>query len=198
MLATIQDLIDITGQSYTDDQVWQLTTLLNIASRQIQKETGQKIERMSHVWLPRYQRKLKVPEFPNPVITSVKDVTGNSLNYFFDGYEYIWITNPALISFDFTPYLFALEYRLEVTYEAGYEIIPADIKAICCQMVLRAYGADPTKSGMTQESITNYSYQQGQAAAAGAIGMLPIEKDALSGYKRVRGPVSMRGTSSVY
>lgn len=191
-LATIQDLIDITGQSYTDDQAWQLTTMLESASREIQKETGQKIERMTHVWKPRLAVKLRVPQFPDPSITSVKDVNGNSMPYYFDGVENIWVTNPALVAFDFTPYLFAQEYRLVITYEAGYEFIPDDIKAICCQMALRAFGADPTRSGFTQESITNYSYQQGQAAAAGAIGMLPMEKGSLEKYKRVRGPISMR------
>lgn len=194
MLATIADLMDITGQSYTDDQVWNLNMLLGISTREIQIETGRLLERQVLVWQPTFAWNYKLPEPVRPVIISVKDSMNNDLSYTQIGVDKVYITNPSLINFELnvSPFYLA-NTTVTITYEAGYEIIPPDLKAICCQMVLRAYGADPLKSGMTQEAITNYSYQQGQAAAAGAIGMLPMEKSALRRYKRPVGSISMKG-----
>lgn len=186
--------MDITGQTYTDDQVFNLTSLLTVASREIQVETGQYIERKEHTWTPIFKPRVRLPQAPNPVVASVKDPNGTDIAYLFDGVEWVYISNPSLVQWDYNVNPFWLDRaRATITYTAGYEIVPADIKAICVQMALRAFGADPTKSGFTQEAITNYSYQQGQAAAAGAIGFLPIEKQALSKYRRIVGPISMRG-----
>lgn len=193
MLATIADLMDITGQTYTDDEVWTLNTKLHSASREIQKFTGQKLERQTHIWKPKPVYVLRIPQMPDPVITSVMDSSSNIISYEFDGVETIYILNPG-IAFDFNPFVItSLSQRMVITYEAGYEVIPDDLKQICVQMAVRAFGADPLKSGMTQEAITNYSYQQGQAAAAGSIGMLPMEQSSLIKYKRVYGSISMRG-----
>ena len=192
MLATINDVMDTTGQSYTDDEVWTITTKLKAAGREIQKYTGQKLERQVHTWKPKFCSKLTIPQMPDVVITSVKDVNANDVTYSFDGVDTLYLTNPSLIAFDYNPFfLTSVGNRFTIVYEAGYDVIPADIKSICVQMAMRAFGADPTKSGMTQESITNYSYQQGQAAAAGAIGMLPMESDSLEPYKRLRGPIEL-------
>lgn len=186
--------MDLTGKTYTDDQVWQITTQLSAASREIQKYTGQKLLRQAHIWKPKFCAELRIPQMPDVVITSVKDVNANNVAYSFDGVDTLYVTNPALIAFDYNPFILTgFSNRLTVVYEAGYDVIPSDVKAICCQMAIRAFGADPMKSGMTQESITNYSYQQGQAAAAGPIGMLPMESDSLEPYKRIRGPIEMRG-----
>ena len=191
MLATINDLMDITGKSFSDDEVWQLTAMLRTASREIQKYTGQKLERQTHIWHPKFGHQLHIPQMPNVSITSVKDANNVNLNYFFDGVDILYVSNPNLLAFDYNPFFYGTLMRLTITYQAGYDIIPDDIKAICCQMAMRAFGADPLKSGMTQEAITNYSYQQGQAAAAGSIGMLPMETSSLEVYKRIRGPIEM-------
>ena len=195
MLATIADLMDITGESYADDQVWKLNTLLGIASREIQVQVGRKLERQMLVWQPPFRYRYKIQEPINPVIESVRDASGNDIYYTFNG-EFIYLANPGLVNafeINITNPWFLENSRVTITYTAGYVIVPEDVKAICCQMALRAYGANPLKSGMTQEAITNYSYQQGQAAAAGAIGMLPIEKDALRRYKRYGVAISMAG-----
>ena len=188
-LATIADLMDLTGNSYSDDEIWRLTSLLGVASREIQKFTGQKLERMVHTWKPFYSSWLTVPQMPNVAITSVKDGNGNDVTYQFDDVDTIWLNNGYPIRLDLE--LGIPTTRLVIVYTAGYEFIPDDLKAICCQMALRTFGSDPLNSGKTQESITNYSYQQGQAAAAGAIGMLPMEQSSLLAYRRPRGPIRM-------
>lgn len=188
-LANINDLMDITGESYTDDQVWRLTTLLGNASRAIQVYTGQKIARQTHIWRPKVAWTLHIPQMPDVEITSVQNSNSQDVTYTFDGYDTIWLTNPIFASFEVDPILPISLNRLIVTYVAGYDFIPEDIKNICVQMAMRAYGSDPAKSGYTQEAVTNYSYQQGQAAASGAIGMLPIEMQALLKYKRHFGPI---------
>lgn len=193
MLVQIADLMDVTGNTYTDDEVWRLTTLLNTASRKIQLYTGQILVRQTHVWKPRIAYSLRLPQMPNAEITSVTTLEDEALSYTFDGVEFVYVTNPSLIRFDLAPLCYPA--RVKITYEAGYEFIPQDIKSIACQMALRAYGVDPTKSGMTQESISNYSYQQGSTAAAGAVGMLGQEKEALKNYRRVVGSINMIGTT---
>lgn len=129
MLATIADLMDITGNTYTDDEVWRLTTLLNTSSREIQNYTGQILERQSHLWKPRIAPRLRLPQMPEASITSVTDMNDTAIPYEFDGVEYLYVLNPSLIRFDYTPFAY-YPMRLKVTYTAGYEFIPQDIKAI--------------------------------------------------------------------
>jgi len=183
-LALIADVMDITGETYSDDETWRLNNLLHIASREIKVFTGQKLERVSHTWKTPFRTKLLLPQGPDPEITTVRDLDGNDVTYSFNGYDTIYISNPGLVQFDLEPFFYSFGTLITVNYIAGYEFIPDDLKAICVQMALRAYGANPLQSGKTQESVTNYSYQQGQAAAAGAIGMLPMEQAALLPYKR--------------
>lgn len=190
-LATIADVMDLTGKSYTDSEVWQLSNLLETATKRITNYTGQMFTRQEHVWKPRSAWKFTFPQRPDVEIVSVQDTDGNDLDYTFDGVDTIWIGNPSLIRFDLDP-LANLLPRIVLTYVAGYEIIPMDVIGVCVQMAVRAFGADPAKSGFTQESITSYSYQQGSTAAAGAVGMLPAEMEALKIYRRMAKPIVSR------
>lgn len=185
-LADISDVMDLTGKEYTDSEVWQLDTLLGVASREIQLETGQTFEYGVHVWKPqRNSWKYVLPQRPVASVTSVTDIDGNAISYTFDGVDTIQISAVGLIRLDLDP-IASWAPRIVITYVAGYEIIPDDIKAIAIGMSLRAFGAEAEDSGLTQEAITSYSYQRGQAAAAGAIGMLPLEKSALRFYQLPR------------
>lgn len=71
------------------------------------------------------------------------------------------------------------------TWTHGWEVVPAEIVAVAAQMAGRAYGTNPTETGVQQESLGSYSVTLGSAAASGAVGMLPHEKAILDLHRGV-------------
>lgn len=71
---------------------------------------------------------------------------------------------------------------LDVTYTHGIDPVPDEIVALVCQVAARALGVEPDQSGVSQETISGYSYTLGSAAAAGGLGLLPAEKEVLADY----------------
>jgi hypothetical protein len=183
--------MDVTGQEYTDSQAWQISELLEISSRKVQLETGQKFTSQTHTWMPKsVHHSYVLPQRPVTSITSVKNTDGNDIEFLWDGLDTVYLTFSSLLRFDLEPLVYSVA-RIVIIYTAGYMVVPEDIKGICIQMALRAYGTRPEDSGITQEAITSYSYQRGQASAAGAIGLLPLEKEALRRYRVMQRSVRM-------
>jgi hypothetical protein len=77
--------------------------------------------------------------------------------------------------------------RFNVTYEHGYEegAYPDDVVAVVCNVAARTLGHPREDSGVTQQSITNYSESFGVTGAAGPVGLFDDEKAALMHYRRV-------------
>ena len=59
--------------------------------------------------------------------------------------------------------------------------------AVVCQIAARAFGRPADQTGVSSETIGQYSYQVGGAAAAGPVGMLADERAVLDRYRRVGG-----------
>lgn len=192
-LATVADAVDRSERSFTDEQVWRLATLLDDSSKAIRNYTSQHFNRKQHIYKPRTDWKIVLPQRPDVQLISIVDPNGNPItNYQYDGVDTIVLGSNTLYRFDLEPFMASELLRIVITYVAGYgsgassehESIPDDIIGVCCNMALRALGTTPEDGGLTQEAITNYSYQRGQASAAGAVGMLPLEKEILNRYRR--------------
>lgn len=177
-LASVQDVLDRSNMdSFTPEEESRIQALLTDATAKIRVYTGRQL--VSGTYVQKSNSALiTLNETPVTSITSVKDYLGAEVEYFFDDVDSI---TAAYTPFD-TFYQSHLT-KFTVTYVGGPASAPDLVVAICCNMVLRAFGLDPRDSGTTGESIQGYSYQRGTVGASGPLGLLDPEKDALKEFK---------------
>ena len=184
-LASLQDAFDRLGTSLDTDAAARLYVLLEDASAAIRLYTGQDFTRQSRVDLVKPDcGRIRLSQRPVISITSLTDKDARDVSYSWDGKSMLYVNGiNALNIWELVPYRNPSTDWLTVTYECGYEVIPAPVVAVCCQMALRAHGKSPTTTGYQSEVIMGYNYTLGQAAAAGGVGVLPQEKELLSKYQ---------------
>lgn len=73
-----------------------------------------------------------------------------------------------------------------VVYDHGYAVIPAEVVAVVCAMVLRVLSSPSPVEGIVTEKIGQYSYglQQGAGANGLAVRMTEDDKTALTRHRR--------------
>jgi len=129
---------------------------------------------------------IRLPQLPVASVSSVVDPNANAVLYTFDGIDRIYTSTNVPDSFTFEPWSTPLRV-LTVTYVHGYDDIPDDIIGVVCSMVSRALGVNPTAAAVVQEAVGPFSRSVGSIGAAGAIGLLPAERETLDRYRIVGG-----------
>lgn len=192
-LATPQQVIDLAETDPTDGT--RVAFLLEAASAAVRRYTGQQFTRSATTERLRVGRndRLRLPQRPVNAVTTVETPTGIGLaegsTWVFDGIDELWFSCRPWVGLWYPPGVPA--DVVDVTYDHGYDETPADVVAVVCGIVLRAYGSPSEQGGIVQESITNYSYGRGSVGAAGAVGLLPDEKRALDVFRRVGGTITL-------
>lgn len=177
-LATTEDLEARLGRSLTAEEAARAPSLLADASGAVRVRARQPlVETTSTARLRVRGTKVRLPRRPATAVDAVADVDGNALDFTWYAGQVVTLTG------------YPLGGWVDVTYTHGYPAGDerlAPIVGVVCAMVLRALGVKPTDAGIVQESVGNYSYTVGSAAAAGAVGMLEAEAaivDAFAGPK---------------
>lgn len=187
-LASTDDFEARLGSTIADEDRAQ--ALLDDASAAVQAYTGQAIEETTYTAFRIQARNgvARLPQRPVTAVSAVVNVDGDTLDFTWDAGQVVNLGGLGfpLNSFEVEPFRNRRPY-VDVTYTAGYATIPGDIVAVVCQAAIRAYGVDPQQAGLTSESIAGYSYSVGSAAASGAVGLLPAEKEILDRYRVVGG-----------
>lgn len=183
-LATVEDAIARLGRELTPEQAARVTALLDDASSVIRIYTG-RIFGEADVTLTLPVR-LGVVTLSDDVsgVVSVETLDGVAVAYDWDGRRRVYVGTPW--QFDVEP--LSTSTSLRITYTRTDPVSDtglALLRAVACQVAMRAFGRDATDSGMQQESISGYSYTVGAAAAAGAVGLLPDERRALDRFRRI-------------
>jgi hypothetical protein len=200
LLATPLDVAARLGRDLTQAELLRLPALLQDASAKVRNYTGRTFTQAeTTVRLRVNNGRVKLPQRPVVSITSVKmlnrdGTVGTTLaGWFWDGLAEIATASPSQIANG--PWFPNDRYRIvEVTYTHGYSTVPADVLAVVCSIATRALGRKPEDAGLTSESIGggDYTYTVGSAGAAGPLGMLPDERDALDVYRQQAGVTWMR------
>lgn len=179
-LATTDDLAGRLGRELTDAETDQAELLLADASASVRAYTGQQFTQLEVTSRIRVRGGVvRLPQRPVAAVASVADPDGNDLEFTWYAGDRITLSSPWAATW------------VDVTYTPGYEEIPADIVAVVCQIAGRAFGRPADQTGLASETIGQYSYQVGGAAAAGAVGMLADERAVLDRYRRVGGTASV-------
>lgn len=193
-LATSDDVVGRLGRALTTSEVVRIDALLTDVSSAVRAYTGQTFtSEETTALLTIRNREVRLPQHPVTAIGAVEDGLGNSL-------PFIWLDGDVVISLVSASYLNSWELNVlpgtrigkaAVTYTHGYATIPDDIVGLVCQIVGRALGTPSTDAGKTSETITNYSYTIGSAAAQGAFGIMDEEKRLLDRYRFLAAPAAM-------
>jgi hypothetical protein len=170
-LATVPDLEVRLGQTLDANRA---AALLDDASAKIRSYTGRTFtQATSSVTVDICCNKATLPDGPVLSITSVT-VDGQAVSYTRVGRKLTIIGG----------YLSAV-----VVYVHGYAEVPADIRAVVCQIAGRAYGANAQDSAVQTESLGSYAVGFGAAGAAGPLGMLNDERAVLDRYRSPAAPI---------
>lgn len=194
-LATVADLEARSGLSF--DPPVRAEALLDDASAMVRSYTGQDFTLVEDdvVVLPVARGRISLPQRPaqNPsaisaiLLQSVALVTGG---WQFDGIDCVYIGAPTwAINGPTIPCEF---HTAQVTYSHGYSVIPGDVVAVVCQMVLRVLQSPAATPGLRSEQIDDYQYALGGGLTSGTIALVPEEKVTLNRYRRRSGSVVLR------
>ena len=69
-----------------------------------------------------------------------------------------------------------------------FDPVPPVVLAVVCQIAARTFGSTPEANGIQAETAGPFTVQYGSVGAAGSVGLLPSEREALHRY-RVRAGV---------
>lgn len=179
-LASADDLAGRLGRTLTAAETDQVELLLADASAAVRTYTGQQFTQVEITSRIRARGGVvRLPQRPVSVVASVADPDGNDLDYTWYAGDRVILSSPWAATW------------VDVTYTPGYEETPADIVAVVCQIAGRAFGRPADQTGLSSETIGQYSYSVGGAAAAGAVGMLDDERAVLDRYRRVGGTANL-------
>jgi len=185
-LATVEDVeaLGVTPGTVTDE-------MLEQASARFRSEAGHAITAQEYVQVLRPSGTLvKIPRTPVTAIDAVRmlalDGTAGEqvVGWSFDGIDLIdlsgltgdvWLNGP-----------YRWQGNVQVTYTAGYDPIPEDVRWAVAAMVKRAVEAGT--AGVVSEAIGDYSRSFGGYTASGAFSMTSDERATARRYRpRVTG-----------
>lgn len=186
-LATTADVEERLGRSLTSAETDRIDALLADASATVRTYTGQQFTKATTTDKLRIRNGvIRLPQRPVASVSSVVDPNANAVLYTFDGIDRIYTGTNVPDTFTFEAWSTPLNV-LTVTYVHGYDDIPDDIVGVVCSMASRALGVNPTAAAVVQEAVGPFSRSVGSIGAAGAIGLLPAERETLDRYRSVGG-----------
>lgn len=192
-LATVADLEARLGRSLDGGaETARAETLLDGVSARVRTYTGQQFDLATddEQRLRVRRGRVRLPQRPVVAVSAIADVDGNDVEHTWHAGDVVHLAALGSVPrFDVEPYANGGPTWVDVTYTHGYATIPDDVVEVVCSMTLRAFGSDPSASGITQEAVEGYSYSMGAAGAAGAVGMLADEKATLDVYRRKGGTI---------
>ena len=178
-LATAEDVEVRLGRDLTVDETTQIEAILADVSAAIRAYIGQDITAGTSTdeRIRARGASVRLPQRPVTAVDSVKSVDGGS------AISFTWYAGDIID-------LGCAQSTgwVDVTYDHGFEEVPADLVALTCNIALRVFGTPAEQGGLQSESIGTYSYSIGGAAAAGPIGLLDDERSLLDdSYRRALG-----------
>ena len=183
-LATLEDVEERLNRTFDANEAMQVTHLLNDVSAAVRSYIGQSVNSAAQTSRLRVRNgAVRLPRSNVTAVAAVEDVDGNSIDFTWDAGQVVTLGRSFVDGWSTEPTRSAYTW-VDVTYTAGWSTVPADLVAVVCQMVGRAFGRPADATGLTSESIAGYSYSVGGAAAAGPLGMLADEKAVLDRYRR--------------
>lgn len=182
-LATLDDLNRRLKTVVASSDVVRADSILTDVSASVRRFCGQDFTQATTTDRLAVRRgRVRLPQWPVTAVSAVADINANPVLFSWVDGDIVTLSQ-NLDSFTFEPWSNGFTH-VDVTYTHGYAILPDDIVGIVCQIAARVLGSPPEQSGKQSEEIGDYSYSLGAAAAAGPVGLLPAEREALTAFRR--------------
>ena len=187
-LANLTDLQSRLKTGIASDDTTRANAALTDVSAAVRRFCGQDFTQSTTTDRLRVRRgQVRLPQWPVTAVSSVVDTNSNTVLFSWTAEDIVTLTQ-NLDTFSFEPWEGGFRW-VDVTYTHGYATLPDDLVAIVCQIAARVIGAPPEQSAKRSEEIGDYSYTLGAAAAAGPVGLLPSEREALRSFCRPGSPI---------
>lgn len=179
-LATLEQLTDRITTTVDPDRA---AAALDDVSAAVRSYTGQTISAAINTERLRvHGYKVRLSQRPVTDVATVVDIDGNDVGYLWDGLDIVALRTSTVRAFDYDQLVSTTV--VDVTYDSGYDVVPDDIVAVVCNVAARALAEGPEMSGVTQESVANYSVSFGAIGASGPLGFFTAETRVLDRYRR--------------
>lgn len=175
-LANVKSYLGITADTYDDE----LTRLISVATKFIQRLTGRSLESATYTQTHRLDELIIfLQEYPVDSITSIVDEDGNEIT----SDSYTLFESEAVIELDADITRYSLEdyKKLTITYVAGYSTIPADLEQAAIDYVKQLFVDRKDNTNLSSEKLGDYSYQRMQGGTVNSAGF----SQTISAYKKI-------------
>lgn len=185
-LATVADVQALLGRALTADEAARAAGMLALATASVQAEARQDFELKQRTYIAKPVGGLvRLQERPVVSVDTVRLINDDGTvgvgiaGWTFDGVDTLNVGDITGIVIngpeDWEP------ESVQVTYTAGYSVVPGDVKWVCADMVRMALLAPAAP--VVSEQIGAYSYRLNDAAASGAVGMTADHRKILHRYR---------------
>lgn len=185
-LATVADVQTLLGRALTAPEVDRAAGMLALATASCKAEARQDFELKQRTYIAKPLGGLiRLHERPVVSVDTIRLINDDGTvgvgiaGWTFDGVDTVNVGDITGIVIngpeDWEP------TSVEVTYSAGYEVVPGDVKWVCADMVRMALLAPAAP--VVSEQIGAYSYRLNDAAASGAVGMTADHRKILHRYR---------------
>ena len=179
-LATTDELAAVMARDLSATDLLRAERLLDIASAKVRTHTGQTFTKTTTTdTLPVRNRKVRLPQRPVVEVSAVTDLNDIAVTFEWDGRNVL-----ELAAFDLD--WFEREARrsrlksVKVTYEHGYDPIPADVIGVVCDLAAAAMDTPPEQSGVQSETLGPFSMSSGSKYPG--VLLTQAMKDSLAPY----------------
>lgn len=168
-LATPDDLAVRLGATFTTEEAYRASALLDDASATVTDYTGQTfaVDDYTFTATP-CAGYVTLPNGPVVSVGTVVDADDAAVPFTWSEGRKVGVSTFAEVT---------------ITYSAGWAVVPQTVIAVICQIAGRAYGTNASEGGITQESLGAWAHTRGVIAAAGTVGLLPDERATLDRYR---------------
>lgn len=178
-LCELEDVEAVLGRDITGAELIRVVRLIEMADREIRRYTGQHFERAETTDRLRIRSNLvRLPQRPVHDVTSVEDTAGSPVLFTWTVGDLLQVGANVIDSFAWEPWRNDLTY-VDVTYDHGYDIIPADVARICAEIAASALSSPA--DGIRQAQVDDVSIVRSNPG--GAVRLTLEQREALSVYR---------------
>lgn len=178
-LAQLEDVEAVLGRDLAGTELVRVTRLIEMSDREIRRYTGQHFERAETTDRLRISSgKLRLPQRPVHDVTAVEDVNGNPVLFTWVSGDLMQVGSNVIDSFAWEPWATELIF-LDVTYDHGYDEIPADVARICAEVAAAALSAPV--DGVRSATVDDVTVVRANANGGG-IRLSAEHRDGLRDY----------------
>jgi hypothetical protein len=180
-LGQLEDVEAVLGRDLTGSEFLRVDRLLEMSEREVKRWTGQHFARATTTDTLKVRNgTVRLPQRPVNAVSAVTDTNGNAIAFTWVKGDVLRTGTNVLDCFGWEPWASGLDYVV-VTYDHGYDEIPADVSMVVAEMAAAALSAPA--DGLRQATVDDVTIVR-ESSGGGAIRMTVQHRITLDDYRR--------------